>query len=87
MLEVLDPEQNKDFVDHYVEVPVDLSKVMFICTANTTDSISQPLLDRMEMVELSGYTAVEKLAIAKNHLLPKQLGEHGITREQVDIND
>jgi ATP-dependent Lon protease len=87
MLEVLDPEQNKDFVDHYVEVPVDLSKVMFICTANTTETISQPLLDRMEMVELSGYTAVEKLAIAKNHLLPKQLGEHGITREQVDIDD
>jgi ATP-dependent Lon protease len=87
MLEVLDPEQNKDFVDHYVEVPCDLSKVMFICTANTTDSISQPLLDRMEMVELSGYTAVEKMAIAKNHLLPKQLGEHGITREQVEITD
>ena len=87
MLEVLDPEQNKDFVDHYVEVPVDLSRTMFICTANTTETISQPLLDRMEMVELSGYTAVEKLAIAKNHLLPKQLGEHGITREQVDIND
>jgi ATP-dependent Lon protease len=87
MLEVLDPEQNKDFVDHYVEVPVDLSRVMFICTANTTETISQPLLDRMEMVELSGYTAVEKMAIAKNHLLPKQLGEHGITREQVDITD
>jgi ATP-dependent Lon protease len=87
MLEVLDPEQNKDFVDHYVEVPVDLSRTMFICTANTTETISQPLLDRMEMVELSGYTAVEKLAIAKNHLLPKQLGEHGITRENVDITD
>jgi ATP-dependent Lon protease len=87
MLEVLDPEQNKDFVDHYVEVPCDLSRVMFICTANTTETISQPLLDRMEMVELSGYTAVEKLAIAKNHLLPKQLGEHGITREQVEISD
>jgi ATP-dependent Lon protease len=68
MLEVLDPEQNKDFVDHYVEVPVDLSKVMFICTANQTDTISQPLLDRMEMVELS--TPPSKLAIAKNHLLP-----------------
>jgi ATP-dependent Lon protease len=87
MLEVLDPEQNKDFVDHYVEVPVDLSKVMFICTANQTDTISQPLLDRMEMVELSGYTAVEKLAIAKNHLIPKQLGEHGITREQIDLHE
>jgi ATP-dependent Lon protease len=87
MLEVLDPEQNKDFVDHYVEVPVDLSKVMFICTANQTETISQPLLDRMEMVELSGYTAIEKLAIAKNHLVPKQLGEHGITREQLDLHD
>jgi ATP-dependent Lon protease len=87
MLEVLDPEQNKDFVDHYVEVPVDLSKVMFICTANQIDTISQPLLDRMEMVELSGYTSLEKLAIAKNHLLPKQLGEHGIGKDQLDIDD
>jgi len=87
MLEVLDPEQNKDFVDHYVEVPVDLSKVMFICTANQLDTISQPLLDRMEMVELSGYTSVEKLAIAKNHLLPKQLGEHGIGKDQLDVTD
>jgi ATP-dependent Lon protease len=87
MLEVLDPEQNKDFVDHYIEVSVDLSKVMFICTANQIDTISQPLLDRMEMVELSGYTSVEKLAIAKNHLVPKQLGEHGITREQLELED
>nr|MBA3457430.1 endopeptidase La [Deltaproteobacteria bacterium] len=87
MLEVLDPEQNKDFVDHYVEVPVDLSKVMFICTANQLDTISQPLLDRMEMVELSGYTSVEKLEIAKNHLLPKQLGEHGIGKDQLDVGD
>jgi ATP-dependent Lon protease len=87
MLEVLDPEQNKDFVDHYVEVPVDLSKVMFICTANTTETISQPLLDRMEMVELSGYTMVEKLAIAKNHLLPKQLVEHGIGKDQLQLDD
>ncbi len=87
MLEVLDPEQNKDFVDHYVEVPVDLSKVMFICTANQLDTISQPLLDRMETVELTGYTTVEKLAIAKNHLLPKQLGEHGITTEQMQLDD
>jgi ATP-dependent Lon protease len=87
MLEVLDPEQNKDFVDHYVEVPVDLSKVMFICTANQLDTISQPLLDRMETVELSGYTSVEKLAIAKNHLLPKQLGEHGIGKDQLELDD
>ncbi|MDX2088998.1 MAG: endopeptidase La [Kofleriaceae bacterium] len=87
MLEVLDPEQNKDFVDHYVEVPVDLSRVMFICTANQLDTISQPLLDRMETVELSGYTTVEKLAIAKNHLLPKQLVEHGIGKDQLEVDD
>ncbi len=87
MLEVLDPEQNKDFVDHYVEVPVDLSKVMFICTANQLDTISQPLLDRMEMVELSGYTSLEKLEIAKKHLFPKQLGEHGIAKEQLELDD
>ncbi|TMQ24037.1 MAG: endopeptidase La [Deltaproteobacteria bacterium] len=87
MLEVLDPEQNKDFVDHYVEVPVDLSKVMFICTANQIDTISQPLLDRMEMVELSGYTSLEKLAIARNHLVPKQLGEHGLAKGQLEIDD
>ncbi|NVB78527.1 MAG: endopeptidase La [Kofleriaceae bacterium] len=87
MLEVLDPEQNKDFVDHYVEVPVDLSKVMFICTANQLDTISQPLLDRMETVELSGYTTVEKLAIAKNHLVPKQLVEHGIGKDQLELDD
>jgi ATP-dependent Lon protease len=87
MLEVLDPEQNKDFVDHYIEVPVDLSKVMFICTANTLETISQPLIDRMETVELSGYTTVEKLAIAKNHLVPKQLGEHGIAKDQLELDD
>jgi len=87
MLEVLDPEQNKDFVDHYVEVPVDLSKVMFICTANTLETISQPLLDRTEIVELTGYTTVEKLAIAKNHLVPKQLGEHGISKDQLQLDD
>lgn len=87
MLEVLDPEQNKDFVDHYVEVPVDLSRVMFICTANSVETISQPLLDRTEVVELSGYTTVEKLAIAKNHLVPKQLGEHGISKDQLELDD
>jgi ATP-dependent Lon protease len=87
MLEVLDPEQNKDFVDHYIEVSVDLSRVMFICTANTLETISQPLIDRMETVELSGYTSVEKLAIAKNHLLPKQLGEHGIGKDQLALDD
>jgi ATP-dependent Lon protease len=87
MLEVLDPAQNSDFVDHYIEVPVDLSKVMFICTANAIDSISQPLFDRMEMIELSGYTTVEKLAIAKNHLVPKQMAEHGIAKDQLEIGD
>ena len=87
MLEVLDPEQNKDFVDHYVEVPVDLSKVMFICTANSADSISGPLYDRMELVELSGYTTLEKLAIAKNHLVPKQMAEHGIEHDRLELED
>jgi ATP-dependent Lon protease len=87
MLEVLDPAQNSDFVDHYVEVPVDLSKVMFICTANTLETISSPLFDRMELVELSGYTTVEKLAIAKNHLVPKQMAEHGIEKDRLEIPD
>jgi hypothetical protein len=85
MLEVLDPEQNKDFTDHYVEVPVDLSKVMFICTANSLDTIPGPLLDRMELIELPGYTAVEKLAIATRHLLPKQLAEHGIEKDKLEL--
>ncbi len=87
MLEVLDPEQNKDFTDHYVEVPVDLSKVMFIATANSLDSIPGPLLDRMEIIELPGYTALEKLAIAKRHLVPKQTGEHGIEKDKLTIGD
>ncbi|MCA9674751.1 MAG: endopeptidase La, partial [Myxococcales bacterium] len=87
LLEVLDPEQNSDFVDHYVEVPVDLSKVMFIATANQIDSIPGPLFDRMEMIEIPGYTAREKLAIARLHLLPKQLAEHGIAKDQLEIDD
>src|SRR3954468_23573468 len=87
MLEVLDPEQNKDFVDHYLDLDYDLSKVMFICTANTLHGIPAPLQDRLEMVELSGYTSLEKLAIAKNHLLPKQLGEHGIGKDQLELDD
>jgi ATP-dependent Lon protease len=87
LLEVLDPEQNKDFVDHYVEVPVDLSKVMFIATANQIDGIPGPLFDRMELIEIPGYTANEKLAIAKNHLLPKQLAEHGIEKDQLELDD
>ena len=87
MLEVLDPEQNKDFTDHYIEVPVDLSKVMFIATANSLDSIPGPLLDRMELIELPGYTSLEKLAIARRHLVPKQTAEHGIEKDRLVIDD
>jgi ATP-dependent Lon protease len=87
LLEVLDPEQNKEFVDHYIEVPVDLTKVMFIATANQLDSIPGPLFDRMELIEIPGYTANEKLAIAKNHLLPKQTAEHGIEKDKLEIPD
>jgi ATP-dependent Lon protease len=87
LLEVLDPEQNKGFVDHYLDVPFDLSKVMFIATANQTDGIPSPLLDRMETIEVPSYTMVEKVEIAKRHLMPKQLTEHGITEEQMQMND
>ncbi|MCI8748965.1 MAG: endopeptidase La [Lachnospiraceae bacterium] len=87
LLEVLDPEQNKYFRDHYVEMPVDLSKVMFICTANTTDTIPRPLLDRMEVIELSGYTSNEKFHIAKEHLIEKQKNANGLTKNQLNISD
>ena len=87
LLEVLDGEQNKSFRDHYVELPVDLSECMFICTANTLDTIPRPLLDRMEVIELNTYTPSEKLAIAKNHLLPKQLKRHGLNRRTLKISD
>lgn len=87
MLEVLDGEQNKEFRDHYIEVPFDLSKVLFVTTANTTDTIPQPLLDRMEVIELSSYTREEKFQISKKHLIPKQIKKHGLKASQIKIND
>jgi len=87
LLEVLDPEQNSEFLDHYLDLRVDLSKVLFICTANQLDTIPGPLLDRMETLRLSGYIAEEKLFIARNHLWPKQLQRHGLKDEQLKIND
>jgi ATP-dependent Lon protease len=87
MLEVLDPEQNKNFRDHYLDLPFDLSKVLFICTANTVDTIPGPLLDRMDIISLTGYTEAEKLGIAKRYLLPKQLEAHGLKRSQLTISD
>ncbi|MGB5702058.1 MAG: endopeptidase La [Polyangiales bacterium] len=87
LLEVLDPEQNDTFSDHYLEIPYDLSKVMFIATANVGDTIPAPLRDRMEIIEIPGYTRREKLDIARVHLIPKQLDEHGIKPEQVTLED
>ncbi len=85
LLEVLDPEQNNSFSDHYIALPFDLSNVMFITTANMTDPIPSPLKDRMEIIHLSGYTEQEKLGIANNYLIPRQLKEHGITEKQIQI--
>ncbi|UWD49504.1 endopeptidase La [Clostridioides difficile] len=87
MLEVLDPEQNKDFVDHYLEIPFDLSKILFVTTANSLSNIPRPLLDRMEVIEVSGYIEEEKLNIAKKYLLPKQIKEHALKENFVKMDD
>ena len=87
LLEVLDPEQNKDFLDHYLDVRFDLSKVLFICTANQQDTIPGPLLDRMEVIRLSGYILEEKLQIARRHLIERQLSSHGLKPEEFQIDD
>ncbi|MEK5069466.1 endopeptidase La [Sporosarcina sp. FSL K6-1508] len=87
MLEVLDPEQNNKFSDHYIEEPYNLSNVLFIATANNLSAVPGPLRDRMEIISIAGYTEIEKRSIVKNHLIPKQLKEHGLTKSQVRIND
>ncbi len=84
---MLDPEQNRTFTDHYLEVPFDLSEVLFICTANDLSTLSAPLRDRLEIIEVQGYTADEKVHIARRHLLPKQLKEHGIPEGSLAVTD
>ena len=87
LLEILDPEQNKSFRDNYLDLPFDLSKVLFVTTANALDTIPQPLLDRMEVLRIAGYSEEEKLEIAKKYLIPKQLKETGLTAEQCVLPD
>ena len=87
LLEILDPEQNKTFRDNYLDLPFDLSKVLFVTTANALDTIPRPLLDRMEVLRLAGYSEEEKLEIAKRYLIPKQLKETGLTAEQCVLPD
>src|SRR5207248_744342 len=87
LLEVLDPEQNNSFSDHYLDVPYDLSKILFIATANQLDPIPPPLRDRMEVIELPGYTFEEKTHIARNHLIPKQVKEHGLSIDNIELTD
>jgi len=85
LLETLDPEQNNTFRDNYLDVPFDLSKALFICTANMLDTVPPPLLDRMELIFLQGYTEEEKVQIANRYLIPRQIKENGITTEQIEI--